>query len=975
MGKNSLLIIVMLMLPCLIFSATTGKLSGVVTDASTGEPLIGVNVTIEGTTLGASTDIDGYYVILNIPAGTYTVKFDYIGYRVTMFENIRIVPDITKRLDVRMQESAIDLGEQILVVAERPFFEVSATNTVRVVDAEELQKVPVKGVNQVVALNAGVVIEDGSGGETDAAILNVRGGRGKETLYIVDGIPYNDAVYGNAIGTIPDAAVEQISSQIGGFSAKYGSAQSGIVNIVTKSGNPKFFGSVEGITSSLTDIYGYNSVNGAFGGPIIPRNKRYTFFLSGEYINAGTDEPRAVGAYIPATVGRNGTVFPEVKYDKLPNTGSESYRYVGKVDFSLDRLKTSLSVNGSNRDARDYVHSYVKHNPEHNPREVENVIGTSLKLTGIFNERTFMDVILRYKFSHYRRGDGFWWDNLEAYGDTLANKAVGITLRTQADRVLRDENGVFYLRGRVNNIWREYEIQTMGGDLLFTHQFRDHLLEIGGTVQVDQSRFIQLSPLDLATGLRTPGVPAEQRYYGAAVSFWGYDITGNKISSTRFRDVVTDAANGQTDYIEESGPKEPLTMAFFIQDKIEFADFIFNLGLRWDYFDPKSNRLRNVFYPLAYSRDPNTGQVVFNPDTDAKLDPEDFEPMPAESYISPRIGFGYPVTQRVVFHAEYGIFRQFPRQIDLYDSWISVTQLERDAQFGVNTGHLKAESTTQYEFGFKNQIGNIASLDITAFYKNIKGLTNIISQRFRRGQLDLVYLSSTNSDFGTVKGFAFQLNLRRVGPLSTRIDYTYSLAEGTGSSETSSYVAAFRNPRGEVPSAIAPLDFDQRHTLTANLDIRAGKGQGPRLLGVKLLQETGINILFNYNSGRPYTPVEYLNALDDISNYGSLTQYINSAYAGDFFRIDLKLDKTFSIGRLSLVPYLWIQNLLDRDNYIDVWRSTGQPDNTAYLETPQGQQTVKSAGEGYASDYRAYERLPDNYGIPRLIRLGLRINY
>ena len=125
--------ILLMIFPALLFAAS-GKLSGVVLDASTGDPLIGVNVIIEGTTLGASTDIDGYYVILNVPAGNYNVNFNYIGYRSTTVENVRVVPDITKRLDIDLEETSLELGEQIVVTADRPFFESGATNTVRVLE-------------------------------------------------------------------------------------------------------------------------------------------------------------------------------------------------------------------------------------------------------------------------------------------------------------------------------------------------------------------------------------------------------------------------------------------------------------------------------------------------------------------------------------------------------------------------------------------------------------------------------------------------------------------------------------------------------------------------------------------------------------------------------------------------------------------------------------------------------------------------
>ncbi|MEZ4764671.1 MAG: carboxypeptidase-like regulatory domain-containing protein [Calditrichia bacterium] len=228
-----------------VFAQQAGKISGVVRDKANGEPLPGVNVIVEESLLGASTDADGSYVILNVPPGTYTISFEYIGYQSIKVENVRVVPDITKRLDMDLSTTTIEIDEAITVVAEKPFFEAAATNTVRVLDAEEIERIPVRGINSIVSYNAGVVAADGSGGDTDNATINVRGGRGNETLFIVDGIPYNDVVFGNVTGTIPDAAIEQVSSQLGGFSAKYGSAQSSVINITTKSGAAKFYGGTD----------------------------------------------------------------------------------------------------------------------------------------------------------------------------------------------------------------------------------------------------------------------------------------------------------------------------------------------------------------------------------------------------------------------------------------------------------------------------------------------------------------------------------------------------------------------------------------------------------------------------------------------------------------------------------------------------------------------------------------------------------
>ena len=70
-----------------VFAGTSGKIAGIVKDKQTGEPLPGVNVLIEGTTLGASTDIDGYYVIVSVPVGVHQLKVSYIGYKEILIYN------------------------------------------------------------------------------------------------------------------------------------------------------------------------------------------------------------------------------------------------------------------------------------------------------------------------------------------------------------------------------------------------------------------------------------------------------------------------------------------------------------------------------------------------------------------------------------------------------------------------------------------------------------------------------------------------------------------------------------------------------------------------------------------------------------------------------------------------------------------------------------------------------------------------
>ncbi len=213
--------------------SASGKISGKVVDEETGENLIGVNIIILNTPFGAASDIDGNYFILNITPGIYSVKASYVGFSSKTITNIRIVPGVTYELNISLK-SGLNLDE--IVVTDKKLFEAKATNTVKIVDSEQISRLPIRGVSQVAALQSGVVSSEGSGGADGNASINVRGGRSSEVLYIIDGIPQNNVLNNQSRSQISDNAIDQMSFQVGGYEAKYGQAQSGIINVTTKSG-------------------------------------------------------------------------------------------------------------------------------------------------------------------------------------------------------------------------------------------------------------------------------------------------------------------------------------------------------------------------------------------------------------------------------------------------------------------------------------------------------------------------------------------------------------------------------------------------------------------------------------------------------------------------------------------------------------------------------------------------------------------
>ena len=952
---NKIFTNVLVVLSLLIFTSSAfaqlgvGKMSGKVLDTDTGEPLIGANIIILNTNLGAATDIDGSYFILNITPGTYDVKVSYVGYAPKTIQGVRVVANITYELNVDL---STDFTLPEIVVEETKFFEAKATNTVKVIDGDMIARLPVKGVTNIAGLQSGVVIQEGStknntdgnnegaGGVDGNADINVRGGRSSEVLFIVDGVPQTNMFTGTNRSQVSDDAIDQISFQVGGYEAKYGQAQSGIVNITTKSGQSNYNVFSDVITSEFTDDYGYNQYTVNVSGPIIPGNANHTMFLSGERGWFRDNSPSAIDRTFES-IGKTVTAAEQMT--------SDVWRITGRTTHNFGEFRINLGANLNLRNYRDYIHTYSKNNAEFNPGREQNNYSFSARLTQTVSPTSFWNLNVGVKRDQYNQFDPHFRDDLFAYGDsTIFANRLGITLSRDGQRVQKDENNVFFAYGRVNNRYERQENDQLNADATFTAQIANHLFEIGAGANTNIVRDYIIAPVQLAAASDT--LTLEEKFEIQQPTVFGYDITGkNKTSSG-----------------DQYEPKTPFFAYGYLQDRFELEDIVLNIGLRVDYFDTKTDILKDpviingqpVLIPYAGGSDPNN------------FDPGDFVEKEPELEFSPRIGLGFPVTETTVFHAQYGRFIQIPLLTDLYSSQFDLDQfISFDPQY-VQDGSIVSEETIQYEVGFRQLLGNNAAMNITLFYKNIKGLVNRKLSFFQRvpgGELR-TYIHPSNSDFGTTKGLAFSLDVTKLSYFNFTLNYTYSVAEGTGSSTNSSQTAVFRGPGGEAPKVIAPLDFDQRHTGVATIDFYVPKGE----LGI--FEMLGVNALFVFATGRPYTPLDYFDILSGNNGGPTTTGYINSRNAPGTFRIDLKVEKSFATGGLLVTPYLWIQNVLGSKNVNRVWRSSGDPYTTGFLNTAEGQAAILSNGEGYRQDYESLERDPINFGIPRLIRLGLKVN-
>ena len=213
-----------------LFGQTTGKISGSITDKITSESLPGTNIYLEQTPYGTASDRDGRFSIFNIPPGNYTLKVDMIGYKSIRLEAVKISVNRTLSLDIEMEQTVIE-GEVVTVEVARVAQKKDQTGTIKNISGDEINALAVESVGSVINMQAGVV----NG--------HFRGGRNTEVTYMIDGVQVDETFGGSSAAVeIQPEAVQDLEVITGTFNAEYGRAMSGVVNVVTRDGGPKFEG-------------------------------------------------------------------------------------------------------------------------------------------------------------------------------------------------------------------------------------------------------------------------------------------------------------------------------------------------------------------------------------------------------------------------------------------------------------------------------------------------------------------------------------------------------------------------------------------------------------------------------------------------------------------------------------------------------------------------------------------------------------
>jgi len=355
----------LLVLPSQLFAGTTGKIAGIVKDAATGEPIPGCNIIIVGTTIGAASNKNGEYFIINVPPGKYSVRASMVGYKTYLVDNVKVIVDLTTQIDFAIEATSLQMEEEIVVTAKRPLVQLDATSKQSVVSSDDIMNMPINSLNEILVTKAGFTVD--ANGD-----LHVRGGRTDEISYMVDGVRLEDPLYGETNNNFNKDAINEMVIISGTFNAEYGDAMSGIVNITTQDGGSEFKGRVEYTTPTLEKspyrqanafdgvedelVYTEKSVmdqaylpipgqlRGSLGGPLL---SNLTFFLSGYSLNKDSYLPHGYSTAVDGFGKLTFLATPTLKFSfsgQFNNTENQFYSHPWKY-LSENQAHTTTKMN------------------------------------------------------------------------------------------------------------------------------------------------------------------------------------------------------------------------------------------------------------------------------------------------------------------------------------------------------------------------------------------------------------------------------------------------------------------------------------------------------------------------------------------------------------------------------------------------------------------------------------------------------
>ncbi len=583
---------------------SNGKLVGTVVQKSDNSPAVGVNIILVDTYLGAASDEQGKFVVLNIPPGTYSVRADAIGFAPVIIKNIRITTSQTTEINIGLDESVVE-GQEVTVLAERPLVQKDLTASQRVTTAKEIEDMPVETFLGVLTTHAGV-------NQSASGALHVRGGRSNEVGYYIGGVSVSNPFFTNSLAVgLSNKALEEMKLVSGAFNAEYGNAMSGVVNVKVKDGGKNYDGSFSYYTgdynSNEDDIFpnisnqsltANRTMDAFMSGPVIPSlGDKLTFNISARtnqsdgYLYGIREHNPSDFAYFPPS----GNWYIQMSGDSsyVPMNPSESNNFLSKFTLRLSpRIKISAQSIMSKSQSKSYSHIY-KYNPDGISTGYTANNNHSLQINHSLSAKSFYEGNIFISDTDYKN---------YLYADTLDARYVN------TDYINTEPTSATFLFGGTQMGHTYRQSKSVGGKFDFTSQISsNHEIKTGFSFRNDNLVERNLQVL------------YDQNYDEPTV------LKENNSPYHIFYD------------------KDAVQYSAYIQDKMEYSSMIMNVGVRYDAFIPNDSTIANLLYPEAEEKEAKT-----------------------KTMISPRVGVSLPITDKGIFHFSYGHFYQMPTLRNLY---------------------------------------------------------------------------------------------------------------------------------------------------------------------------------------------------------------------------------------------------------------------------------------------------------------------
>lgn len=735
-----------------------GRITGKIIEADTGDPLPGAQVIIVGSVKGAAADREGDYNILNVPAGTYDLRFSMLGFNTITVQRVEVQTDLTTRINQELTESVGEL-EEIVISAERKTVQRDLTHSQQSFSTSEIGRAPVERVSELIELQAGInivepterpsVVEDLPGDG-----LHIRGGRENETVFMIDGIRVDNPMWGGSVfaQNISGSSLSEVNTQLGTFNAEYGGRMSGIVGLTIRDGDDENY---DFQIRGYTDNVGISEISqNTFQGEIIaagpvPLLPNVTFFSN---FQIRSTDGRHNGYEIPNWTDSKGNV---PIYDEGGNEIGEpvsadwndEWHSITKLKWRpMSGMQFSTSYFRSESQEKKYKHDY-KYLPLSMPWTDTMSDALNIKFTHFPLDETYYEIYGSMQRYDYWRGIHKIREQRIAIGSSGSDDRFGFAYAGADNDYWSDTTTVYQTGTRITSQLNQINQLRAGFEIRSLELF--HRRDVAWTDPVREELV--------------------------------YDDDGNEIRNIWFNH--KSYANGS-----------PIEMSAFLQNKAEFEDIglIVNLGFRWENWNIRQPRMSDP-------TDPFETELVKTP---------------PKNRISPRLGVSYPISDRQAFHFAYGHFYQFPSYYQMLTGinergpFPNRPNLE-DIDIAVFNPDIEPERSVTYEAGVQTEIADNLGLRITMYYRSLSDLIGVDVIESTVGG----YISYDNVDFGNSKGMEVVLTKSMGQFFSARINYTMSRSLISSASP----VTASQRVGSPLAFNTFLADWDRTHDLTALL--------------------------------------------------------------------------------------------------------------------------------------------------------------